>query len=340
MSTFLNSKNILYHMDNIQVAKILENIADILEIQEVIWKPNAYRNAAKSIELLPEDINEIYKRGELKKIPAVGEAISGKIEEMLKKGKSPYYEKLKKKIKIDVESLKAIPELGPKKIKVLYEKLKIKTVKDLREAIEKKKIRKLTGFGEKTEKILLEGIKIISNKRRFSNSEVAPIVKKFLKMFKALPYVDKIDVAGSFRRKQETVGDLDFLIVSKNPELVMNTFTKIKNVLAIIVKGKTKSSVRIKNGLQIDLRVVPEESYGAALLYFTGNKQHNIELRKLALKKGLRLNEYSLSDIKTGKIVASKTENEIYSKLGLKYIEPEKRLNNGEIKRNLKTKHK
>lgn len=323
-------------MDNLQVAAILENIADLLEIQEVKWKPQAYRNAARSIEVLSDDINQIYLRGELKEIPGVGKHIALKIEEMLTTGKSSYYEKLKKKIKIDIESLKDIPELGPKKIKALYQKLNIKNIKDLEKAIKQKKLQELAGFGEKTERLFLQGIKTLKNKRRFPYLEAAPIVKKILKTLRALPYVEKAEIAGSFRRKEPTVGDLDILVISDNPELVTNSFTKMKDVIAIIAKGKTKSSVRLKNGLQVDLRVVPKENYGAALLYFTGNKAHNIELRKIALKKGWTLNEYFLSDLKTKKIVASKTEEEIYSKLGINYIPPEERLNTGEIKRNKK----
>lgn len=323
-------------MDNLQVAKILENIADLLEIQEIKWKPQAYRNAARSIEVLSEDINQIYLRGELKEIPGVGEHIALKIEEMLAKGKSSYYEKLKKQVKVDIESLKDIPELGPKKIKALYHQLKIKNVKDLEKVIKQRKLRELAGFGEKTEQIFMEGIKNLKNKRRFSYPEAAPIVKKILKTLRALPYVEKAEIAGSFRRKEPTVGDLDILVISKSPELVTNSFTKMKGVITVIAKGSTKSSVRLKNGLQVDLRVVPKESYGAALLYFTGNKAHNIELRKIALKKDWTLNEYSLSDLRTKKIIASKTEKEIYNKLGINYIEPEERLNNGEIKRNKK----
>ena len=329
--SFYILKQLLVVMENHEVAKILENIADILELQNIPWKPAAYRKAAQSVEMLSEDINLINKRNELKTISGIGENIAEKIKELLETGQLAYYEKLKKKFKIDIESLKNIPELGPKRIKLLYDKLKIRNLEELELAIKKQKIRTLAGFGEKLELSLLEGIKVLKTARRFSFQEVKPIVLKIIKMFKILPFVEKIDAAGSFRRKAATVGDLDFLIVSNSPELVMNTFTKQPDVFIVLDKGKTKASVRLKNGLQIDLRVVDINQYGAALLYFTGSKQHNIELRKLALKKGWTLNEYALSDLKNKGIIASKTEEEIYDKLGLKFIPPEER--NGELEK-------
>src|SRR3989338_5792323 len=240
-------------MDNLEVARILENIADILELQEVAWKPQAYRRVAQAIATMDRDINKIHQEGKLKDISGVGEAIEEKLDELLRTGKLKYYEKLKKQIKIDLESLKNIPELGPKKIKRLYLELKIKLIK---------------------------------TRRRFPYYEAAPIVNKILKTLNSLPYVERAEIAGSFRRKEKTVGDLDVVVVSKHPELVMDTFTKMKDVLSTIVKGQTKSSVRLKNGLQVDLRVVSNKQFGAAWLYFTGNKAHNIELRKIALKKG------------------------------------------------------
>ena len=320
-------------MENHEIAKILDNIADILELQGIPWKPQAYRNAARSIELLSEDIQDIYQRDELEEIPGVGKAIAEKIKELLETDKLEYYKKLKKKFKIDLESLKNIPELGLKRIKSLYQKLRIKNLEDLEKALKARKIRELSGFGEKTELLFLEGIKALKTRRRFLHSEAELIVKKIIKTFKTLPYVKTIDIAGSFRRKEATVGDLDFLIVSKNPELVMDTFTKMEGVVSVLDKGKTKASIKLKNGLQIDLRVVKKEQYGAAMLYFTGNKQHNIELRKIAIKKGWTLNEYALSDTKTKEIIASKTEEEIYRKLGFKFIPPEERLSRGEFKK-------
>ena len=315
-------------MSNQKVAQILYNIGDLLELKEVKFKPEAYRRAAEEIEFLSEDIKKIYKRGKLKaldEIPGVGENISKKIEEIIKTGKLKYYEKLKKEIKVDIEQLKKIPTLGPRKIITLYKKLKIKNIKDLEKAIKEKKLQKLQRFGEKTEQTLLKGIQLLKTKRRFSYKEVAPIVRKIIRTLSILPYVEKIEIAGSFRRKKKTVGDLDFIVVSKSPKEVMTTFRSLPGVLDVIASGRTKTSVRLKNGLQVDVRVVKSKEYGSALLYFTGNKNYNIQLRRIALKRGYTLNEYGLYTLKDKRWVAGRTEEAIYKKLGLKYLKPEER---------------
>ena len=334
-------------MKNLEVVQILNTIADILELQNVQWKPQAYRKAARSIEALSEDIAEIAKRGELRKIPGIGEAISEKIEEIIKTGKLRYYEQLKKDIKIDLEQLSSIPGLGPKKIKVLYEKLKIKNISDLEKAIRQKKLQKIEGFGEETEKKILHGIELQKTKpKRFLYAQAAPIVAEILTALKKYSFVKKVEVAGSFRRGKETVGDLDFLVVSSQPEKVMEVFIKISDLAEVLAHGTTKSSIRLKNGLQIDLRVVAEKEFGSAMNYFIGSKEHNVELRKLALSKGYTLSEYGLFKLKKSKKerkeektteavgktwVAGRTEEEIYDKLKLQYIPPELRENTGEI---------
>ena len=320
-------------MRNLEITKILNNIADILELQGIEFKPRAYRNAARGIEGLTEDITEVYKREELETIPGVGKHIAEKIAEFLDTGKIKYYNQLKKKIKIDIESLHQIPTLGPKRIKFLYEKLKIRNIKDLEKAIKRKKLQKLRGFGEETEKNLLHGIKIVKSRpKRFLYAHLLPIVNEIKDYFQKFDFVTRIEVAGSFRRGKETIGDLDFLVVSSQAEKVMKLFTHLPDIKSIIAKGKTKSSVRLRNGLQVDLRVVKEKEFGSALMYFIGNKQHNIELRKLALSKRYTLNEYGLFKLKGKKWVAGRTEEEIYKKLKMKYIPPELRENSGEIK--------
>ncbi len=319
-------------MKNLEVAKLLYNIADILELQEVPWKPQAYRKAALVIESLSEDIEELQKNDKLLEIPGVGENIAEKIEEYLQTGKLKYYDQLKKEVKVDLESLNEIPSLGPKKIKLLYQKLGIKTVADLEKAIKQHKVRELEGFGEKTEQTLEEGITLIKTRpKRFLYASVSPIVNSILHTFRAHSFVHQMEVAGSFRRGKETVGDLDFLAVSPQPEKVMDLFTKMKDVKEIIAQGTTKSSVRLSNGLQIDLRVVKDKEFGSAMNYFIGSKEHNIELRKLALSKGYTLSEYGLFTLKGKKWIDGKTEDEIYRKLGLHHIEPELRENRGEI---------
>ena len=320
-------------MKNLEIARILNNIADMLEIQNVPFKPRAYRNAARSIASLSEDIDEIYKRGELENIPGVGEHIAKKIEEIIKTGKLKYYEKLKKEVKIDLESLKGIPSLGPKKIKVLYEKLRIKSLSDLEKAARQQKLRKLSGFGEETEKNILQGIELIKNRpKRFLYSEVSPIVNDILQKLGSLKFVDRLEIAGSFRRGKETIGDLDFLAVSKQPEKVMRAFTSLPDIKKILASGTTKSSILLSSNIQVDLRVVQEKEYGSALLYFIGNKEHNVELRKLALSKGYTLSEYGLFKVKGKSWVAGRTEREVYDKLKISYIPPELRENMGEIK--------
>jgi len=331
-------------LKNLEIVKILNNIADILELQEVQFKPRAYRNAARGVEGLTEDIADVYKRGELENIPGVGKHIAVKIAEYLEKGKSKYYEQLKKKVKIDIESLHQIPTLGPKKIKFLYEKLKIKNIKDLERAIKKGKLKKLKGFGEETEKNLSEGVKLVKSRpKRFLYYQALPIVNEIKEYFNKFEIVKRIEVAGSFKRGKETIGDLDFLVISNKPNEVIKLFTQLPDVKKIISKGTTRSSVRLSNGLQVDLRVVKEKEFGSALMYFIGNKQHNIELRKIALSKGYTLSEYGLFKLngkkvgvkekeKKNKWVAGRTEEEIYKKLGMDYIEPELRENTGEIK--------
>ena len=311
-------------MDNKEIARILRNIAIILEIQGDTFRVRAYQRAAQSIDGLLEDISEVSKKGELQDIPGVGKHIAAKIEELVNTGKLQYYENLRKEIKIDIEALSLVPSLGPKKIKFLYEKLKIKNLKDLKKALVAQKVRELPGFGEKSELSLLENVDK-KKKKRFAYKEVAPIVREFLRYFKKCEVIEKVDVAGSFRRKKSTVGDLDFLVVSKDPKKVADHFVAFKHVARVTAKGKKRSAIILKNELQIDLRIVMVNQYGSALLYFTGSKEHNVYLRRLALQKGLTLNEYGLYTVKDKKWVAGKTEEEIYTKLGLQWVKPQKR---------------
>ena len=326
-------------MKNLEVAKLLYNIADILELQDVQWKPQAYRKAAQAIESLGDDIAEINKQGKLEQISGVGKHIAEKITEFLETGKLKYYEQLKKQVKVDIEGLNEVPSLGPKKIKILYKKLGIKTVKDLEKAIKNKKIQKLEGFGEKTEKSLFEGIELLRNRpKRFLYVQALPVVKEITEILKEQTFVQKVEIAGSFRRGKETIGDLDFLVISSQPEKVMKIFTSLPDVKKVLAKGLTKCSVILSNGMQVDLRVVQAKEFGSALLYFIGNKEHNVALRKFALKKGYSLSEYGLFTVKDKKWVAGRTEGEVYEKLKLQYIPPEIRRDQGEIEAALKNR--
>ena len=321
-------------MKNLEIAKILNTIADILELQEVQFKPQAYRKAALAIESLAEDIEAVSARGELQEIPGIGEHIAAKIEEYIQTGKVKYYQDLKKEVNVDVEHLLEIPSLGPKKIKVLHQKLGVRNLADLERAIQRHKLLTIPGFGEETEKNLLKGIELVrSRPKRFLHAQVLPLVNSILATFKKYPFVETIEIAGSFRRGKETVGDLDFLVISNHPEKVTTAFTTMPDVKEILAQGPTRSSVLLHNGLQIDLRVLQKKEWGSALLYFIGSKEHNVELRKLALSKGYTLSEYGLFRLKNKQWVAGRTEQEIYHKLGIKqYIQPELRENNGEIK--------
>ncbi|MFN3301585.1 MAG: DNA polymerase/3'-5' exonuclease PolX [Patescibacteria group bacterium] len=325
-------------MKNQEIAKIFYEIAGYLEMEGVAFKPYAYEKAALTLETLEKDVAEIYKKGgieALKEIPGVGESIAEKIEEYLKTGKIKYYEDLKKKTPVNLQELMAVEGLGPKKIKILYKKLKIKNLKDLEKAAKAHKIAPLFGFGEKTEKNILEGIAFLKrSKGRFLLGEILPRVKEIYEKLKSLKEVEKIDFAGSLRRMKETIGDVDFLVISKNPEKVMDFFVSLPGIVKIWGKGRTKSSVRLKEGFDMDIRVLPAESYGAALQYFTGSKEHNIALRKIAIERGLKLSEYGL--FRGRKIIAARTEEEIYQALKMDWIPPEMRENQGEIELALK----
>lgn len=324
-------------MKNLEIAKMFYEIADILEAQEVEFKPRAYRNAARSIEELSEDIADIWKRGELEKIPGIGKHIAAKISEYLKTGKLKYYNKLKKEFPVDLESLSKVEGLGPKKTIKLYKKLKIKNLDDLKKAVEKGKVKGLAGFGKKSEEKIKEGIGTAKESgKRMLISQATPIANELSEKLGSMKEVKKLEIVGSFRRRKETIGDLDILVVSKNPSKVMNFFSKIDKPIKVLAKGTSKSSVKLSSGLQVDLRVFDESSYGAAMMYFTGSKDHNIALRKLAISKKMKLSEYGL--FKGEKKVAGRTEEEVYKKFGMKWIPPELRENMGEVEAALKGK--
>lgn len=318
---------------NQEIAGIFNKIADFLEMEKAAFKPYTYRRAAIALESLEENIEEIYKKGKIKAllgIFGVGRSMAEKIEEYLKTGKIKYYQDLKRKTPIKIEELTAVEGLGPKKVKVLYQKLGIRNLKNLEKAARAHKIAPLFGFDVKTEKNILEGISFLKRSRgRFLLGEISPQVKEVYEKLKNLKEVERIDTAGSVRRMKETIGDVDFLVISKNPAKVMNFFVSLPGVVKIWGKGITKSSVRIKEGFDVDIRVVPVKSYGSALQYFTGSKEHNIATRKIAMYGGLKLSEYGL--FRGSKMIAGETEEGIYKALGMQWIPPELRENQGEI---------
>jgi len=319
--------------NNQELAQIFYKIAKFLKAEDIPFKPYAYQRVAMILEGLEKDVEEIYEKGgkrELDKIPGVGKNIAEKIEEYLKTGEIKYYEKLIKKTPIDIKELTNIEGIGPKTAKVLYQKLGVRNVKDLEKAAKSNKIAPLFGFGEKTEKNILEGITFLKrSKGRFLLGEILPIAKEIEEKLKSLKEIDQISVAGSLRRKKDTIGDVDFLITTKNPNKVMDFFVSLPGVEKIWGKGSTKSSVRMDRGFNVDLRVVRNKSYGSALQYFTGSKEHNIATRKIAISRGLKLNEYGV--FKGKKMIAGWTEKGVYKVLGLPFIEPELREDRGEI---------
>ncbi len=320
-------------MKNSEVARILKNISILLDMDDVPFKPRAYEKAALTVEALEEDVEQTYRNGglkALKQIAGVGESIAEKIEELVKTGKLKYYEDLREKAPVDLESLTRIEGLGPKKIKVLWQKLGIKNIDDLEKAALAHKISGLPGFKKKTEENILKGIGFAKEgKGRFNLGFTLPLIRDIEKRLKDFPAVKKAMAAGSVRRMKETIGDVDFLVVSDKPSEVAEFFVSMPKVIQVIEKGKTKSVVKLTLGLNADVRVLPESSFGAALQYFTGNKDHNIALRRIAQDKGWKLSEYGI--FSGEKQIAGRTEEDVYEKLGLQWIPPELRENTGEI---------
>jgi DNA polymerase (family 10) len=320
-------------MTNIEIAKVLREIAFFLDMQEVPFKPRAYEKAGYAVEALDQPVAEIYRSGGLRTveaIPGVGKSIGEKIETLLKTGRLPYYEELRAKTPVDVAGLSGIEGLGPKGIRVLYDHLGIRTVADLEKAAQAGKVRALPHFGEKSEQKILKGIAFLKKSGgRYLLGEALPLIGDIAGHLAKLPGIKRAAVAGSIRRRKETVGDGDILVVSDDPEKVMEFFVRMPEVVYAHAKGQTKSSVKLRTGMDVDLRVVPEESFGAALHYFTGSKDHNVALRRIAIEKGLKLNEYGL--FRGKRAIAGRTEEDVYEALGLPFIPPELRENAGEI---------
>lgn len=321
-------------MKNQELAKLFRELALYLEMREIPFKPRAYEKAAYNIESLEEDIEDYFKKyGKegLKQIPGVGDSIAEKIIEFLKTNHIKELDDFKKEIPVNIEELTSIEGIGAKMVYKLYHFLKIKNIDDLEKACLEHKIRKLPGFGEKSEEKILKGIQFYKKESgRFILGLIIPLVEEIVSYVKDSKYALEVVAAGSYRRKKETVGDIDILAISNESKKLINHFINFKEVDYIYAQGPTKAMVRLKNGLDVDLRVVSEESFGAALAYFTGSKDHNVALRELAIKKGLKLNEYGLFD-KSGKMIAGRSEKDIYSSLGLQWIPPEIRENKGEI---------
>ncbi len=325
-------------MENKRIAEILSEIAAMISLTDyptAKFEVRAYQKASLTIGTLQEPIEEVYKKGGLKalmELPGVGKSIASHIEEYIKTGKIKKYDDLKRKYPIDMAGLTSIQGMGAKKALILYKKLEIKNIDDLKKALEQHKISKLEGFGPRSEEVLQKGLAFqASSSGRMLISEALPVAENLVAQLIKSGLVERAMVAGSARRMRETVGDLDLLVISKRGEDVMDFFIKLKDVESIIAKGPTKSAVRLKMGLNCDLRVLEPKSFGAAVQYFTGSKDHNIQVRQIAIDKGYKLNEYGLLDRK-GKDVGGLEEEHIYEKLGMQWMPPEMREARGEVK--------
>ena len=328
----------ILHVINQKLAEMLGEIADMLELEgekysrfEVL----AYRKAAITIGGLQQDAEEMYRKGgpeALMELPGIGKSIAGHIEEYIKTGKIAKYEKLKKKYKLDISGLTKIQGMGAKKAFKLYKKLGVKNIQDLKKALAQHRIRSMEGFGEQSEAQIQKGIDFLERSGgRMLLGTALPEAESIRDKLLASGLVDKAMICGSTRRMRETVGDLDILLQSGKGAAAMDYITKMQEVESIIVKGPTKTSVRLAIGLNCDFRLVERESFGAAVQYFTGNKDHNVRLREIAIRKGYKLNEYGLFDKRNRNVVAGKGEEEIYDMLGMDCMEPEMRENRGEM---------
>jgi DNA polymerase IV (family X) len=319
-------------ISNQEIASVLYEIADLLELKGVEWKPRAYRKAAQSVETLGEPVVSIYEQGKIQGIPGIGKSIAEKIQELIEKGSLSYLEELRNEFPKGVRELENIEGIGPKTALTLHAKLGIQTIDDLEKAAREGKIRELKGFGEISEKDILEGIeRYRSTEKRYPLGYILPVATRIQEQLRVEGRITRIMVAGSIRRWKETAGDIDLLVSSSDPAMVMDLFCSLPQVKKVISKGEKKSSVLVEDNLHVDLRHIDEKQFGAGLMYFTGSKAHNIALRQRALKQGMTLSEYGLVREKDGAVMAQRDEEEIYRALGLPYIPPELRENQGEI---------
>lgn len=319
-------------MKNQEIARIFDDIADRLELESGNpFRIRAYRRAALNIESLSRNIEDL-STDELLSIPGIGKDLANKIEEYLATGTMKAYESLKAELPAGLLTLLSVPSLGPKTAKQLYEQLQVQSLDELEKLALEHKLRELPNIKAKTEENILKGIRMLKRgTERRPIGTVRPIAEDIYRRLKKSAPVDNLDIAGSIRRWKETIGDIDLLATSKKPDAVMNGFVSLPQVKEVLAHGPTKSSVIIHEGLQVDLRVVEKGSYGAALAYFTGGKAHNIKLREMAIRKGLKLNEYGVFREKDDKKISGETEEAVYRTLGLPYIPPELREDQGEI---------
>ncbi|NOX56243.1 MAG: DNA polymerase/3'-5' exonuclease PolX [Planctomycetes bacterium] len=320
-------------MQNAEVAKLFDELADLLEIQGANpFRLRAYRNAARTIENLPESVGDIIADPDrdLTDLPGIGKDLAQKIETIVETGSLPQLEELREQIPAGVVEMLRIPGVGPKKVAALYKELGIASLDELKQAAEAGRLAQLKGFGKKTEQAILEGIDHATEAgQRVYLAEAKPDADRIVADLSRLKSVKQAAVAGSCRRLKETVGDLDVLVTATRSDEPMDALAQHELVEKVLARGETKQRVRLRSGLELDLRVVPEKSYGAAMQYFTGSKEHNIVIRRRAQERGLKVNEYGV--FRGSKQIAGRTEEEVYAAVDLPWIPPELRENRGEI---------
>jgi len=317
---------------NAELAELFNRLADLLDIEGGNpFRIRAYRNAARTIASLAQNMAGLLESGkDLSELPGIGKAIAEKIHTIVETGRLPQLEEVESRTPAALSDLMKIEGLGPKRVKTLYRQLNIRSPEDLERAARSGKIRELEGFGRKTEELILQRVRHFQGEApRMRLPDAEDIAEPLVVYLKKTPGIKVITVAGSFRRRRETVGDLDILVTARKGSPVMDRFIAYDEVAGVVSRGNTRSTVILRSGLHVDLRVVPQVSYGAALCYFTGSRAHNIALRKIGVSKGYKLNEYGV--FRSEKRLAGKTEQEVYDKLGLAWIEPELRENRGEI---------
>jgi DNA polymerase (family 10) len=321
-------------MDNTALARVFRDLAAYLEMDDVPFKPRAYEKAAQAVESFDRPVADLYReqglRG-LRAIPGVGSSMAQKLEELLTTGRCAAHEDYRRKLPVDVAGLTALAGIGPKALKVLYDTLRVRTVDDLAAAAKTGKVRTLPHFGARSEQNILRALSTVatSTGRRLL-AEALPLVHDLTDRLGTVEGLAQLLVAGSIRRRRETIGDADILAVARRPAAIMDGFVRLPGVAHVLGRGRTRASVRLESGFQIDLRVVAAESFGAAMIYFTGSKAHNVALRQRAIERGLKLNEYGLW--KGRRRVAGRTEEEVYARLGLAWVPPELREDRGEIR--------
>jgi len=317
---------------NADIAAVFDEIADLLEIEgSNPFRIRAYRNAARTLRDLPRDISAMLDRGEdLTELPSIGEDLAAKIKEIVATGTAAMLEEHRKKVPATLKELLKIPGIGPKRVAALYRDLGIRTLDQLEKAAQAGRVRALPGFGEKTERHILDQLRARTGEpKRFQLAIATQYAEALIAYLKQSPGVKQVMAAGSYRRAKETIGDLDILVTAAPGSPVMERFVSYPEVEEVLAHGATKSSLRLACKLQVDVRVVPEDSYGAALQYFTGSKAHNVALRQLAQQRGLKINEYGV--FKGDRSVAGATEESVYAAVGLPWIPPELRENRGEL---------